>query len=416
MQSLTRQLSLAFVLLLVFLTAALTAQTWLARETRRLHGDAIAAKRAQFLTALELLPRLPATRDEDFQRDLGALLGASVSLVRDEQAPPPAPGANWLGFDCPLPGAQGFHARVTFAAPAAGRLAALHQWTLVAVLLLALSFLMVSVLLAVPRRSAGDGGSRPPWSAARTEMRGFEQLARVSVERGEALARESGARHRAEEDLKLSQTLLDRSRDERVRLGRELHDNLCQTLYAVSLTLEGLRGSVAPGAPGVAAQRLDQCIAELRRLNHEVRTYLKELEPVAVHRPPFLEALESMLAAQASPAPVRLLRNLDDEAIARIPPEQSTEVVSILREAISNSLRHSGARTITVHAQRGEGSVMLAVQDDGAGFDPAAAGAQGHGLANMQARAEALGGSLKVVSAPGNGTRVLLALPVTSAP
>jgi signal transduction histidine kinase len=92
-------------------------------------------------------------------------------------------------------------------------------------------------------------------------------------------------------------------------------------------------------------------------------------------------------------------------------------VVSILREAISNSLRHSGARTITVHAQRGEGSVMLAVQDDGAGFDPAAAaGTQGHGLANMQARAEALGGSLKVVSAPGNGTRVLLVLPVTSAP
>jgi signal transduction histidine kinase len=417
MQPLTRQLSLAFVLLLVFLTAALTAQTWLAREARRLHGDAITAKRTQFLTALELLPRPPANWDEDFQRDLGALLGASVNLLRGDQAPPPAAhGANLLSFDCPLPGDQGFHARVTFATPAAERLAALQRWTLVAVLLLGLLFLMVSVLLPRPRRSADDGGSRPPWLTARTEMRGLEQMARVSVERGEALARESGARHRAEEDLKLSQTLLDRSRDERVRLGRDLHDNLCQTLYAVSLTLEGLRGSGARGGGGVAAPRLDQCIAELRRLNHEVRTYLKELEPMAVHRPPFLEALESMLAAQASPAPVRFVRNLDDEAIARIPPEQSTEVVSILREAISNSLRHSGARTITVHAQRGEGSVMLAVQDDGAGFDPAAAGAQGHGLANMQARAEALGGSLKVVSAPGNGTRVLLALPVISAP
>ena len=137
---------------------------------------------------------------------------------------------------------------------------------------------------------------------------------------------------------------------------------------------------------------------------------------MAVHRPPILEALESMLAAQVSPAPVRLLRNIDEEAIARIPPEQSAEVVSILREAISNSLRHARAATITVHAQRGEGSVMLAVQDDGAGFDPAAAGPRGHGLANMQARAEALGGSLNVVSAPGNGTRVLLNLPVTSAP
>jgi two-component system, NarL family, sensor histidine kinase DevS len=418
MHPVTRQLSVALVLLLVFLAAALAAQTWLERETRRVHVEAIAAKRAQFLKALELLPRPPANWDGDDQRDLGALLGATVSLVRGNEAAPSVASAKLLSFDCPLPGDAGFHARVTFAAPAAGRLSTLHQLTLVAVLLLALLFLMISVLLARPRRpaEADDGSSRPPWLAARTEMRGLEQLARVSVERGEALARESGARHRAEEDLKLSQTLLDRSRDERVRLGRDLHDNICQTLYAVSLTLEGLRGQAGPGGAGVAAQRLDQSIAELRRLNHEVRAYLKELEPATVHRPQFLEVLESMLAAQVGAATVRLVRNLDAEAVARIPPEQAAEVVSILREAISNSLRHSRAAAITVHAWRGDDSVMLAVQDDGAGFDPAAAGTRGHGLANMQARAEALGGALKLVSAPGNGTRVLLTLPVTSAP
>ena len=59
---------------------------------------------------------------------------------------------------------------------------------------------------------------------------------------------------------------------------------------------------------------------------------------------------------------------------------------------------------------------MLAVQDDGAGFDPAVAAARGHGLANMAARAAALGGHLNVVSTPGKGTRVLLTLPVSSAP
>jgi signal transduction histidine kinase len=97
-----------------------------------------------------------------------------------------------------------------------------------------------------------------------------------------------------------------------------------------------------------------------------------------------------------------------------IPPARATEVVNVLREAISNSVRHGRPRTITIHAQRGDGCVLLAVQDDGVGFDPSGASGGGHGLANMQARAEALGGTTKIISAPGKGTRVLLTLPVPS--
>jgi len=76
-----------------------------------------------------------------------------------------------------------------------------------------------------------------------------EHFARISVERSEALQREAGARHRAEEDLQVSRTLLDRSMQKRVQLGRDLHDNICQTLYAVSLSLEGVRRTVADSAP-----------------------------------------------------------------------------------------------------------------------------------------------------------------------
>ena len=401
----------------LFLTAALTAQIWLERETRRLQTDAIAAKRAQFLKALEVMAPSPPNWDGDIQHNLGAVLGATVSIQsRHSAAAAARPRGRPAQFRSRLAGRPGVpYAHLTFAAPAANRLVALHEWTLVAVLLLALLLLLVSILLALPRRSATDGGSRPPWLAARREMHGLEQLARISVERGEALARESGARHRAEEDLQLSRTLLGQSLDERVRLGRELHDNICQTLYAVSLTLEGLRGKLAPGAATVTEQRLDQCIAELRRLNHEVRAYLKGLEPVTVQRQRLVEALDAMLAAQTRSETTRLVRNIDEEATALIAPEQATEVVNLLREAVSNSVKHSRARTITIHAQRGDGCVMLAVQDDGAGFDPAGAAGHGHGLANMQARAEALGGSLQVVSSVGKGTRVLLTLPVISA-
>jgi signal transduction histidine kinase len=416
MHPFTRQFGITLILLLVFLTAALTAQAWLQRETRRLQADTVAAKRAQFLQALEIPQRPPETWDDGFQRQLGAMLGATVVLQPDEPATPLASlGPGLLGFDYRIPGERELHARVTFVAPAASRLVALHERMFIAVILLALLLLLVSVALALPRRTVPEGVSRGPWVAARAEMAGLERFARMSVERGEALERESGARQRAEEDLQLSRTMLGQSLEERVRLGRNLHDNICQTLYAVSLTLEGVRPKVAGGGAADTTQRLDQCITELRRLNREVRSYIQQLEPDVVHRQPFLEALDAMLAAQPCADGTRLVRNVDKEAAALIPPERATDVVNMLREAISNSVRHARARTITIHARCDGGTVVLAVQDDGAGFDPSVIGTGGHGLANLQARAEALGGTVSVVSAPGKGTRVLLTLPVTSA-
>lgn len=415
MKLLHRQLSLALVLLLVFLAVALAALSWLDRETRRLQTEAVAAKQTQFLQAVALAGRPARAWDAAFRGRLGRLLDGSVTLYRGSPPPLRTLSAGHLGFDHHFANDPGLVAQVVFALPAASRLAEIHERMLVFVVLLAFLLLLVPVLLALPRRSPSEGGSRPPWAAASREMRGLEHLARISVERTEALARESGARHRAEEDLQLSRTLLDQSLDERIRLGRELHDNLCQTLYAVSLTLEGLRTRLGAAADATVAGRLDQSIAELRRLNRDVRDHLAQLEPAAVHRQPFVEALDAVLAAQACPDTVRLVHDLEAAATAAIPPQQAADVANILREALSNSVRHSGAHTITVHARKGEGCVLLAVHDDGAGFDSDARSG-GHGLQNMRARAEHLGGSLEVVSVPGKGTRVLVTLPVSSAP
>jgi signal transduction histidine kinase len=241
-----------------------------------------------------------------------------------------------------------------------------------------------------------------------------EHFARISVERSEALKQESGARHRAEEDLQVSRTLLDRSMQERVQLGRNLHDNICQTLYAVSLSLEGVKRTAAGAGTGTTGLRLDQCIAELRRLNHEVRSYLKDLEPDGILSQPFIEAVEAMLAGQSRSEGPKLVQDLQPDATGLITPEQTPEVVNVLREAVSNSIQHGRARTITLQARRGEQSVVFAVHDDGIGFECSTAGGKGHGLANMQARAAELGGAVKIVSAPGKGTRVLLSIPVAS--
>ena len=156
-------------------------------------------------------------------------------------------------------------------------------------------------------------------------------------------------------------------------------------------------------------------MAELRRLNQEVRAYLQELEPARVNGQSFAGALAGMLGSLPSGDEVRIEHRLDEEAVELIPPHQIAEIMNILREAVSNSVRHARARTITLRAGRSEQAIALAVQDDGDGFAASASQTgSGHGLANMQARASALGGSLHVESTPGNGTRVLLTLPVAS--
>lgn len=201
--------------------------------------------------------------------------------------------------------------------------------------------------------------------------------------------------------------------DERIRLGRELHDNICQTLYAVCLTLESVqkKNTLAPEL----SQRVDQCMTELRRLNQEVRSFLQQLEPARMHGQSFADALTGLIKSFTMDEHVRIEQRLDEEAVALIPSPQFPEIMNILREAVSNSLRHGRARHITLLAGRNDQQIALAVQDDGAGFVPASPRpAAGHGLGNMHARAAALGGSLRIESAPGKGTRVLLTLPVAS--
>jgi signal transduction histidine kinase len=415
MQPFTRYLGLALIPLLAFLAVAVAGQAWLQKETRRLQADAIAVRRAQLVQALAITHRAPGTWDDAFERELGLLLGGAVTLEAATPKPVPGekPAPGLFSFDHPFPDAPGLRARVTFAAPVTTRLIILQQRMLAAVVLLALVLIVVFVLLSLYHRPAGGADSRAPWPGVRSEMLGVEHFARISVERSKALEQETGARHRAEEDLQVSRTLLDHSMQARVQLGRDLHDNICQTLYAVSLSLEAVRRTISgEGAAITAGPRLDQCISEMRRLNHEVRSYLKDLGPDAVRRMPFAEAIGIMLGAQSGAGRPELVRDVDPEAASLIAPEQTAEVVSILREAVSNSVRHGCAKAITLQARRGEESVVLAVQDDGQGFDPAAAGSQGHGLANMKARAAAMGGSLKITSTPGKGTRILLTVPV----
>jgi signal transduction histidine kinase len=415
MNPIYRTLGLSLLLLLGFFTVAATLQWWLRRESRRLHDAEVATRLVQVRQVLALAPRAPGAWDSAYARSLGLALDGEVHLVPAGALPasPAAHPADELAVECELPGHPAFRVRLDFSSSAGSMTLHLHQRTLAATAALALVLLLVPIVLALARKPAAEAGSRSPWPRAASDRLGVEHFARISVERTEELVREADARRRAEENLAVNRSLLDHAHEERVRLGRELHDNICQTLYAVSLTLESV-GKKIHASPEIAG-RLDHCLQELRRLNQEVRTHLRELEPAEIQRQSFAEALEQLLATLPAGSQARIVQQFAADTVALIPSRQAADVINVLREAISNAIRHGAARTITLRAERGDDVVAFAVQDDGCGFDPAPGRrGPGYGLANMQARAEALGGTVRVDSALGKGTRVLLTLPVVS--
>ena len=267
--------------------------------------------------------------------------------------------------------------------------------------------LVVSLAAGPARRS----DTKIPFDATRTEVGALSKLAESSAAQHEELTHERDVRRRAEEDAQLKQRLLTRALEEKIRLGRDLHDGIIQSLYAVGLTLESVRGLLRDD-PAEADRRLDQCRATLNASIRDARAYITGLAPENLRRTGFARSLEALFAELRSGRDAQFEIKIDDEAAALLTPEQTIEALQIAREAASNALRHGGATLVTVRVHQGEQEVCLLVQDNGCGFDAANQHDGGHGLDNMQARANNIGATLRLTSQPGAGSRVVVNVPI----
>lgn len=268
--------------------------------------------------------------------------------------------------------------------------------------------LIFSLSLRPPRTE-----TRGPFAATRSEINTLASLAKTSVAQGEELTRERDVRRRAEEDAQLKQQLLTQSLDEKIRLGRDLHDGIIQSLYAVGLTLETVRALVKSN-PAEADRRLEHSRAGLNEAIRDVRAYITGLAPENLRRGGFAHALNALLAELQAGRSAQFDITIDGDAASLLTPDQSLQALQIAREAVSNALRHGGASLVTLRMHKGDREVCLLIQDNGTGFDPALRREGGHGLLNMAARAQQLGASLRVTSQPAEGSRVLATLPILS--
>lgn len=214
----------------------------------------------------------------------------------------------------------------------------------------------------------------------------------------------------AEETLRRSEQQLRQVLDERERMAQDLHDSIIQSIFAVGLSLERCQRLIATG-PKEVVKQLEAAIADLKLVIRDLRGYIVGLEPPISCGRELEAVLTSLVRSMEGSHRLRFILRVDPLAADRVTPEQAAHLLSVAREATSNSLRHSAARTGTISLQLHGGIVRLVIEDDGVGFHAEAAQERGHGLKNMKARARRLGGRLEVMSEPGRGTRVVFDLP-----
>lgn len=216
------------------------------------------------------------------------------------------------------------------------------------------------------------------------------------------------ARLRVEVRLQLAEVEESRARvvragyEERRRLERDLHDGAQQRLVTLGIVLRRLQRSL-PREARILGPALDSAVTEVGRAIEDLRTI------AAGVRPPRLdEGLAAALAdlARAAPIPVEL-----EATQERFPAEIEAAAYFVVCEAVTNAVKHGSPSFVRVEALLENGELRLVVADDGIGGATVAAGT---GLTGLTDRVEAQGGTLRVVSPRGVGTRVEAEIPCGS--
>ncbi len=235
-------------------------------------------------------------------------------------------------------------------------------------------------------------------------MEGIAAFAAIAIENAR-LYRESREQQERTADLMLR---LARVREEeRSRISRELHDSMAQTLLEIIYKAEALLGS---GPDERLRRELEVMLASSRSSLSELRRIITDLRPSSVEVLGLTRALASLLDRFAVTYRVEVEQDLEEGLEPGSLYENS--IYRMVQEALNNVSRHASASRVRVSLRRAGGRIRLEVSDDGAGFDPASAPHRGGlGLASMRERAETMGGSFEVESAPGRGTTIRVEVP-----
>jgi signal transduction histidine kinase len=200
--------------------------------------------------------------------------------------------------------------------------------------------------------------------------------------------------------------------DERDRISRDLHDSVIQGIYGVTLSLDDVP-ELMDDAPEEARQRVDDAIDALHAVIRDIRNFIFGLRPLLLDSGSLLDGLHALVAELRRNTAIEL--DITGEEPDGLPIETVAELLAIAREALANVARHASSTHAWIRVAMVDAGLRLEVADDGRGI-PIHVGTPEHGhhgLANMRARAQAIGGRFEIGTREGGGTRIIATVPLT---
>jgi signal transduction histidine kinase len=196
---------------------------------------------------------------------------------------------------------------------------------------------------------------------------------------------------------------------ERLRLARDLHDSVAQTLYTIQLFSEASSMAYSAGKVDLVIQYLNEIQTIAREAHTDLRVLIYELHPPILSEIGLAAALKNRIEA------VELRAGIDVELLVEgnreLPLDVETDLFRIAQEALTNVLKHAQASRVKVQLLLADDLVRLIIQDNGIGFDlqgPEAS--KGLGLHSQRERVQRMGGSIRIETAPGQGTKLVVEL------
>ncbi len=195
---------------------------------------------------------------------------------------------------------------------------------------------------------------------------------------------------------------------ERHRIARELHDSVSQQLFAAAMLLSTVEAE-SDSLPEHIQSQVTVTSKIIGDAQSEMRALLLHLRPIKLDGKSLKQGIEQLLDELKTKLPIEITHEIEDIKLTEVVEDH---LFRIIQELISNVLRHAQASDLQVYFKKTEDFYQLKFVDDGKGFDLLEKKNSGHGLRNIKERISGLGGNVRIISFPGQGTSVELRVPL----